>query len=91
MSTMPTSEETPRKTLAPGDKVRITQVIVTRDGRWETSVDGEVVSVGAEPTGSWYAHGKDNRYWLRRIRLKKADGELTTVTVDGNSRIELLA
>lgn len=53
-------------------------------------VEGEVIRHRPEPTGSWFAHGKDDRYWLNRLRLKKSDGEITTLALDENSRVEIL-
>jgi hypothetical protein len=50
-----------------------------------------VLVVRAEPTGSWYAHGKDDKLWLNRIRLRKDDGEITTIVVDQHTRFEVLA
>ncbi len=76
--------------IAPGDRVRVTQQILGRDRQWATSVEGIVVARQAEPTGSWYAHGKNDKLWLVRIRLRKDDGEVTNLVIDHNSRIEVL-
>jgi hypothetical protein len=82
-------QATPQK-LAPGTRVRITQYIVGREEVWQTQVEGAVIRHGPEPTGSWFAHGKDDRFWLDRVRLKKSDGEITTLTLDQNSKVEIL-
>ena len=76
--------------LAPGRRVRVTQMIAGRAILWETRAEGEVISCEAEPTGSWYAHGKNDKLWLLRLRLRKPDGEITTLALDHNSRLELL-
>ncbi|MCG3138369.1 MAG: hypothetical protein HJJLKODD_02232 [Phycisphaerae bacterium] len=76
--------------LTPGQRVRIEQQIVQRDGVWTTAVEGEVLSIQLEPTGSWYAHGRRDKLWLPRLRLKKPDGELTTLNLDMASVITLL-
>jgi len=76
--------------LGKGDRVRITQVILGRDLRWTTTVEGIVEVCRAEPTGSWYAHGKGAKLWLLRVRLRKDDGEITTLTIDPHSTIEVL-
>ncbi len=73
-----------------GTRIRVQQVIAMRDRRWTTTVEGEVLSHEMEPTGSWYARGKDDRLWLLRIRLKKANGEITTICLDRFSTITLL-
>ena len=74
----------------PGRRVRIVQEIERREGNWRTEVEGVIESVKQEKTGSWYAHSKDDKLWLLRIRLRKADGELTTVTVEPRTKVELL-
>lgn len=76
--------------LAVGQTVRIWQEIDRREGNWTNEVTGTIVEVRPEKTGSWYAHGKDDKLWLYRIRLRKADGELTTVSVDQFTRAEIL-
>jgi len=77
-------------TLKPGQRVRITQTIDRRDQDWQRTVVGVIQSVQPEKTASWFAHAKNGKYWLWRIRLAKDDGELTTVNVDPHTRIEIL-
>ena len=77
--------------IAAGRRIRVSQMIVGRHMLWVTRAEGEVISCAAEPTGSWYAHGKDDKLWLLRIRLRKSDGEITTLALDHNSRVEYLA
>ena len=76
--------------LPAGKKIRVSQMIVGRNQRWITRAEGEVVSCEAEPTGSWYAHGKNDRLWLVRVRLRKADGEVTALVLDHNTQVEVL-
>jgi len=76
--------------LAPGDRVRILQRIRRRDGEWTAAVTGVVEQVLDAPTGSWYAHGKNDKYWLRRVRLRKDNGEVSVVALDGDSEVVLL-
>lgn len=77
--------------LKAGQRVRIHQSIDRREGPWTNAVEGVVVSVKAEKTGSWYAHGKEDKLWLYRVRLQRTDGELTTVVVDPHTRYEILS
>ena len=74
----------------PGQRVRIIQEIDRREGAWRSEVVGTIRSIGQEKTGSWYAHGKDGRLWLLRIHLEKDDGELTTLSADPLTKVELL-
>jgi len=73
-----------------GQRIRVLQEIERREGNWRHEVVGTVVATGPEETGSWYAHGKDGKLWLTRLRLRKDDGEITTVVVDRHTRVELL-
>ncbi len=75
--------------LKPGVKVCVTQQIAARDYTWASPVSGTVVSYGQRPTGSWYAHSKNDRLWLDRLVIRKADGELTTLNLDDYSHIEV--
>lgn len=76
--------------LSPGTRVRITRRIVGRDGAWDVSVAGEVLRHDEEPTGSWFAGGRGDRLWLSRVRLRRDDGEITTVVLDGATRVDLV-
>ena len=73
--------------LKPDQKVRVIQTIRTRDGAWKTEIEGQVVSFKAQPTGSWFAHGKNDKYWLPRLRLKRTDGEIVDLVLDDESQI----
>ena len=72
----------------PDQAVRVIQTVTTREGAWRTEVSGTVVHCAPLPTESWYAHGKGDRYWLMRLRLKRDDGELVELVVDENTIIE---
>tara|TARA_R110000737_G_scaffold120671_4_gene153080 strand:- start:103725 stop:103982 length:258 start_codon:yes stop_codon:yes gene_type:complete len=71
-------------------RVRVTQqVIMSNEGKL-TSVEGVVLRVGQQKTGSWFAHGRDKKLWLDRIELRKDDGELVVVNLDQYSRVEVI-
>ena len=76
--------------LQPGARVRVTQTIQRRDGDWQTSVTGEVISCRRQKTGSWYAHSPTGRLMLTRVSLRKDDGELAVLNIDERSRVDLL-
>jgi len=77
------------KQLVAGAKVRVTQQIPARDRVWVSQIDGTVVDFQQKPAGSWFAHGKNDRLWLDRLTLKKADGEITTLNLDEFSAVEI--
>ena len=74
--------------LKPGQMVRVRQRIDRREGDWTTEIVGTVLELTPQKTGSWYAHSKDNKLWLVRLRLQKPDGEITTLTLDQWTEIE---
>lgn len=76
--------------LSVGDRIRVLQQIDRREGNWTTEVTGVVEAVLDAPTGSWYAHGKKDKYWLKRIKLRKDDGEISLISLDEDSRVILL-
>ncbi len=83
------------ESLRPGDRVRVRQTILGGAMHelkcWTIDVEGLVVSCEAEPTGSWFAHGKHDRVWLLRLRLKKDDGEIAVLNLDDASVVMVLS
>jgi hypothetical protein len=78
-----------RKQLIPGARVKVTQQIAARDRTWTTEIRGTIVDYAQKETGSWFAHSRDDKLWLDRLVLKKADGEITTLILDDYSRVEV--
>jgi hypothetical protein len=79
-----------RKLLVPGAKVRITQQIAAREYSLGAVVEGTLVSYTQKPTGSWFAHSRDDRLWLDRITLRKADGEISVLNLDDYAKVEVI-
>ncbi|MCA9277874.1 MAG: hypothetical protein H6815_03710 [Phycisphaeraceae bacterium] len=73
-----------------GARVRVTQQIPFGTGVRITSVEGEIVELGQQKTGSWFAHSKDGKLWLERIVLRKPDGEIVYCNLDHYSSIEMV-
>ncbi len=74
----------------PGTPVCVTQVIALRGQDITTEIVGVIEAWEELPTGSWYAHGKDDKLWLRRLKLRKVDGEITLLIVDSGTSIAKL-
>lgn len=68
----------------------ITEEIRRRNRVAQTTTCGVVEAWAELPTGSWHAHGKHDRLWLRRLRLRKVDGEVSLLVVDDSTRIAKL-
>jgi hypothetical protein len=82
-------DESIRKQLVPGARVKVVQQIAARDYSWNSETAGTVVSYEQQETGSWYAHSKNDKLWLDRLTLKKSDGELTTLNLDEFSVVKV--
>src|SRR3954463_8897343 len=78
-----------RKKLVPGATVKVTQQIAARNYTWTTDVRGTIVDYAQKETGSWFAHSRDDKLWLDRLVIKKADGEITTLILDDYSHVEI--
>jgi hypothetical protein len=83
-------DEAIRKQLVPGVKVVVTQQIPARDHVWTNQTRGTVVGFEQKPTGSWFAHSKNDKLWLDRLLVRLDDGELSTLNLDDYSRVEMI-
>ncbi len=72
----------------PGVRVRVTQQIPFGSLASRSTVEGVVVRYGQQKTGSWFAHGRDDKLWLDRLELKKDDGEIVVCNLDQYSHVE---
>ncbi len=74
----------------PGTPVRVSARTERRGKPLETQVVGVVEAWEEAKTGSWFAGGKDDKLWLKRLRLRKADGETTLLVIDDGTAIAKL-
>ena len=74
----------------PGTPVRVTQTVQRREGSYKSEVIGVVEAWEDQPTGSWFAHGKDDKLWLSRLTLRKLDGEMSMLVMDDQTKIAKL-
>ena len=77
-------------TYSEGQRVRVTQQVARASGGISTVIEGTVVSFGQQKTGSWFAHSKDKKLWLDRLRLRTDDGEIVCCNLDHLSRVEVV-
>lgn len=78
-----------RNQLKPGAKVTVTQQIAARHYTLTSEIRGTITAYEQKPTGSWFAHSKDDRLWLDRLTLRKDDGEITTLNLDAATHVEV--
>lgn len=81
----------PDQHLKAGMKVIVTQQIPQRDEVWSTTAAGTVVKLEQMKTGSWFAHARDDKFWLERLTLRADDGEIVELVLDGYSRVEVVS
>jgi len=74
----------------PGTPVCVTMLTRFRDREIESRVVGTVEAWDRLPTGSWYAHEKDDVLWLDRVRIRRVDGEMTLLVIDDATTIARL-
>ena len=86
----PVTMSVPELRFPPGTPVCITEKIRRRDRVTVSHAYGTIEAWEELPTGSWYAHGKNDRLWLRRLKLRKLDGEISLLIVDDSTSIAKL-
>jgi hypothetical protein len=78
-----------KQVYKPGVRVRVTQTLPRPlGGLPSTVVEGTVVAYEQQPTGSWYAHGKNDKLWLDRLILRRDDGEVVYLNLDQYSQVD---
>jgi len=73
-----------------GTPVCVRQSVRRRDRDSVCEVVGVVDSWERLPTGSWFARGKYHKLWLARLKLRKADGEISLLVIDDATEIARL-
>jgi len=84
------SQSHPEHLFPVGTPVCVNTKTWRRDRATQTRTIGTVEAWEELPTGSWYAHGRKDRLWLRRLKLRKVDGEISLLVVDDATSIARL-
>lgn len=74
----------------PGTPVCVRQTVRRRGRSYEAEVVGTVEAWEDLPTGSWFAHGRQAKLWLKRLKLRKVDDEVTLLVIDDSTAIAKL-
>lgn len=77
--------------LKPGDRVRITQRVRVGKRQWHTTVEGTVEKISRQLTGLHTDRARDDHVYVDALRLRLNGGEITTLTLDEFTDLEVLA
>lgn len=78
----------------PGTRVKVTQQVPRQEfggGPMVITVEGTVLGFEQQKTGSWYAHSRDHKLWLDRLKLRKDDGEIVFLNLDQYSSVDVVS
>lgn len=76
--------------LKPGQRVRITQTVRVGLKSWPVVVTGAVRDLNVLVTGLTVDRGADDVVTVPTLHFVKDNGELSSVTIDENTKIELV-
>lgn len=80
----------PKPKYAPGTRLRVTQFVRVGHRRWLTRIEGTVEAEGQRPLGGIEMGGKASFGKQPTLRLRRDDGEITELALDGESTVETL-
>lgn len=76
--------------IQPGARIRVRQVVTVGAKSWPLEVTGVVREVKPIATGIHTNRQFRDDFSIESVLLEKADGELTRVTFDENTRVEVV-
>jgi hypothetical protein len=80
------------KGLQPGQRIRITQTVaINTRRRWNTTVEGVFRGVNFLATGIATDRVPEDDIVVVTVHFTKDNGELSSITLDGNSRVEVMS
>jgi hypothetical protein len=85
-----TKPTTTRPGLVVGARIRVKQRVTVGMRSWALEVTGVVREVSPIDTGIHTDRVKKDDLWVESVLLEKPDGELTRITFDENTQIEVL-
>jgi hypothetical protein len=75
------------RSLKPGDHIQVIQTIRVGSRKWETTTDGIFREIAYLETGITTDRVKEDDLVVPLVRFTKANGELSSISVDENTRI----
>jgi hypothetical protein len=80
------------KRLQPGQRIRITQTVaINTRRRWNTTVEGVFRGVNFLVTGLATERVPEDEIVVVTVHFTKDNGELSSVTLDDNSQVEVIS
>ena len=67
--------------------MRVIEGIHQTDRAYGAETVGVIEGWEDEPTGAWYVHSCDGKFPIRRLKLRKPDGEISILTVDDQMQV----
>jgi hypothetical protein len=78
------------RSLKSGERVRVTQTVRVGAKRWETIVEGVFREIAYLETGITTERVKEDDLVVPVVRFTKANGELSSISLDENTRVAKL-
>ena len=78
------------RSLQPGQRIRIIQTIRVGQKQWQTAVEGAFRGVNYLATGLSTQRVPEDDIIVPTVHFLKDNGELSSITLDEHSRIEIL-
>ena len=82
--------ETSYETLKPGQRIKVTQTVRVGRRSWPAMVTGTVRDVHMLITGLATQRAPDDVVAVPTVHFTKENGELSSITIDENTKIELM-
>ncbi len=76
--------------LRPGAVVKVVQTVKVGQKVWTTATSGTVVRTERRHRGLHFRRAADDKVFGDVIVLRRDDGELTTVSMDENTKLEVV-
>jgi hypothetical protein len=75
------------RSLKPGDKIRVRQIIRVGKRKWAAEVTGEFREIAYLETGITTERVKEDDLVVPVVRFTKPNGELTSISIDENTQV----
>ncbi len=76
--------------IVPGQRVRIRRLVRIGSDCWRFEVSGVVRAIESTPTGIHTDRRPQDDFWIETVTIEKPDGELSRVTIDEHTELELV-